>query len=128
MAKPIGPPRRAVRSGGASSASPIRWDSSPHSTLVPRLSTARLRPFVSIRVHSWLRIFLFEIVNDDLLADGLENLFDELDVGGVILVIVLRFFVAEDDVEGDLVALVDNGAVALRCAADMEMQYAGDGF
>ena len=71
---------------------------------------------------------LLEIVNDDLLPDGLEDFLHELDVGGVILVVVLRFFVTEDDVEGDLVGLVDDGAIALRRAADMEMEDARDIF
>ena len=88
------------------------------------------RPQNAIRVNSCLFVvtFLFEIVNHDLLADGFENFLHELDVTRVVLVIVLRFFVAEDDVEGDLVALVDDGAVALRGAADVEMQYAWDIF
>jgi hypothetical protein len=80
-------------------------------------------------IGNWrLPTFLLEIVNDDFLADGLENFLDEFDVTRVILVIVLRFFVAEDDVEGDLVGLVDDGAVALCGAADMEMEDARDVF
>jgi hypothetical protein len=46
----------------------------------------------------------------------------------VILVIVLRFFVAEDNVESDLVWLVNDGAVALRGAADMELENTRDRF
>ena len=34
---------------------------------------------------------LLEIVNDGLFADGLEDFLHEVDVGGVVLVIVLRF-------------------------------------
>ena len=71
---------------------------------------------------------LLKIVNDDFFANRFEDFLDEFDVGGVVLVFILRFFVAEDDVEGDLVALVDNGALAFRGAPDMEMEDAGDVF
>ena len=70
---------------------------------------------------------LLEIVDDDFFADRLENFFDEFDVGGVVLVVVLGFLIAKGDVEGDLVGLVDDRAAAFRHAPDMEMEDAGDG-
>lgn len=43
------------------------------------------------------------------------------------LVIVLGFFVWENEVEGDLVALVNNGPMAGNHSADMKSEEARDG-
>src|SRR5260221_12258060 len=55
---------------------------------------------------------LRKIVNDDFFAEGFEDLFHEFDVGGMCLVIVLRFFVGEDEVERDLVGFVHDVPMA----------------
>lgn len=44
------------------------------------------------------------------------------------LVVVLDFFVGEDDVEGDLVALIDDGSFAGGHFAGVEVEGARNGF
>lgn len=55
---------------------------------------------------------LLKIVHHDLLAGLLEDTVNELQVQRVSLVIVLYFLIGEDDVEGDLVRLIDDRAMA----------------
>ena len=73
----------------------------------------------------WSRL-LGEVVNDDFFAEGFEDLLHKFDVGGMRLVIVLRFFVGEDEVERDLVRLVHDGSMAGDHPADVELEHAGD--
>ena len=68
-----------------------------------------------------------KIVHDDSLTSFLENGVDEFDVGGVGLVVVLGLFVGKGYVEGDLVGLIDDGAMASGHFAGVEMQRAGNG-
>ena len=70
---------------------------------------------------------LFEIVDDAAFADFFEDLLDEFDVLGVDLVVVLGLLGGEDEVKGDLVGLVDDGAMAFDHAADVKFFHAGDG-
>jgi hypothetical protein len=66
---------------------------------------------------------LFEIVHDAAIADFLENFFDEFHVHGVDLVIVLRFFVVENQVQRHLIRLVNHRPMALDHAADVEVLH-----
>src|SRR5688572_13195662 len=70
---------------------------------------------------------LFEIVDDAAFADLLEDLLDEFDVLGMDLVVVLGLLGGEDEVEGDLVGLVDDRAMAFDHPANVKFFHAGDG-
>jgi hypothetical protein len=65
-----------------------------------------------------------KIVNDAAGAVRLENLFDEFDVLRVCLVIVLRFFAVEGDIQRDLVALLDHRPLARHHSANVKMNDA----
>ncbi len=67
----------------------------------------------------------FKVVDTDLGAVGFKALFDELDVRGVGLVVVLRFFGIEDDIQADGVGLFDHGTFAGGHFTDVEMDDAG---
>lgn len=69
-----------------------------------------------------------EVVNDYFFANSLEDFFDELDVQGMNLVVVLDFFVGKDNVEGDLVALIDDGSFAGGHFAGVEVEGSRNGF
>ena len=71
---------------------------------------------------------LFKVVDDAAIADFFEDLLDEFDVLRMDLVVVLGLLGGEDEVEGDLVGLVNDGAVAFDHAADVEFLHARDGF
>lgn len=71
---------------------------------------------------------LSEVVDDHFFADSLEDFFDELKVQRMNLIVVLNFFVGEDDVEGDLVALIDNGSLAGGHFAGVEVEGSRNGF
>lgn len=71
---------------------------------------------------------LLEVVNDGAAAEGFEEFLYEFDVEGVELVGVLGWLVGEDEVEGDLIGLVHDGAVAGGHFAGVEVKRAGDGF
>jgi hypothetical protein len=53
---------------------------------------------------------------------------DEFEVLGVDLVVVLRLFAGEDDIEGDLIGLVHDGAEAAYHFADVKVGDTGDVF
>ena len=69
-----------------------------------------------------------EVVNDYFFANSLEDFFDELDVQRMNLVVVLDFFVGKDNVEGDLVALIDDGSFAGGHFAGVEVEGSWNGF
>ena len=69
---------------------------------------------------------LLEVVNDGLLAAGLEDLFNKLQMERVNLVGLFRLLVGENEVQCDLVALVHDAALAGRHSADMKAQNALD--
>jgi hypothetical protein len=71
---------------------------------------------------------LLEIVDDDLFADLFENAFDELDMEGVDLIIVLSFLVGEEQVEGDLIRLIHDRSMAGDHFAYVKTEDAGNGF
>ena len=70
---------------------------------------------------------LLEVVNEDLFADALEDFFDEFHMQRMHLIIVLRLFARENEVERDLIRLVHDWAVAADHLADVELEHAGDG-
>jgi hypothetical protein len=51
---------------------------------------------------------------------------DEFQVPGMDLVIILRLFAGENGVEGDLIALIHDGAGAAHHFADVKVGEAGD--
>ena len=69
---------------------------------------------------------LLEVVNDHLLSDRFEDFLDELQMQRVHLVIVLRLFAGEHDIERDLIRLVHHWAMARYHLADMKMNDARD--
>ena len=71
-------------------------------------------------------VLLFEIVNDHALAIRFEDFLDEIDVHWMHLIVVLSFFVAEHNVQGDLIGLIDYGAMAWSHFADMKVNNSGD--
>ncbi len=71
---------------------------------------------------------LCKVENLHLFADAFEDCFDELNVQGVQLIIVLRFLVGKNQIKGDLIRLVDNRPVAGHHGADVKMEHAGDRF
>ena len=69
-----------------------------------------------------------EVIDDYFFADSFEDFFDKLEVHGMNLVVILDFFVGEDDVEGDLVALIDDGSFAGGHFAGVEVEEARNRF
>ena len=69
-----------------------------------------------------------KIIHDHAFTDALEDALDKFHVRWVHLVIVLRLFVFEDEIQRDLVGLVHDGAVARDHFADVEVEAAGNGF
>ncbi len=70
---------------------------------------------------------LLKIVNDAAAADFLEHFLDEFDVHRMDLVVILGFFVIEYQVQGGLITLVHDGAMAFHHAAYVEVLHAGNG-
>jgi hypothetical protein len=68
-----------------------------------------------------------EVVHDNFLADAFKDTFDELDVQGMDLVVVLGFFVGKNEVEGDLIRLIHYRAMAGNHFSDVKVERAGDG-
>jgi len=98
---------------------------------IPEKSNLRSGPPLSSFAH--LAYFavknrqgLFEIVNDHFLAAPLENLLDKINVRRVVLVIVLRLFAWENQVQRHLIRLIDDGAMAGRHFSDVKIQHSRD--
>jgi hypothetical protein len=70
---------------------------------------------------------LFKVVNHGSLAAGFEDLFHKFHVQRVDLVGLFSFFARENEVQGDLVALVYDAAFAWGHPADVETQDSLDG-
>jgi hypothetical protein len=66
-----------------------------------------------------------EVVHDDLRPE-VTAVLDELHVLGMDLIVVLSLLVGEDEVEGDLIGLVDDGAVAADHLAHVELEHPRD--
>ena len=79
------------------------------------------------RVENRNEARLFEVVDDRLLAARLEDLFHKFDMERVDLIGMLRGFARELQIQSDLVALLDDGALAGRHLADVKAQNALDG-
>ena len=69
---------------------------------------------------------LLEIVNYNPLAGRLENLFHELKVQRMRLIIILRLLAREHNIEGNLIRLVHHRPVAGRHLADMKVNNTRD--
>ena len=64
---------------------------------------------------------LLKVVNDYLFADRFEDFLDELQMKRVHLVIVLRMFTVEYDIECHLIGLVHDRTLASSHLTDMKM-------
>lgn len=73
-----------------------------------------------------ISVGLLEVVDDGFGAVGLEDLFDELEMQGMDLVDVLRFFGIESDIERDLIALLHDRAGARHHPAGVEKADSGN--
>lgn len=69
---------------------------------------------------------LCEVEDGGALAVGFEDFFHKVDVQGMDLVGFLGGFVGKQQMKGDLVALIDDIAVARNHAADMKALREGD--
>lgn len=67
-----------------------------------------------------------EVVDDAAFAIGLEDLLHEAQVERMLLIGVLGGLIPEDEVEADLLALIDDRALAVDHAAAVEGLDAGD--
>lgn len=70
---------------------------------------------------------LLEVVDDDLGAVRLERLFDELDMEGMHLIVILGLLVGEHEVQRDLVGLINDRSMASDHLAHVIAQHPGDG-
>ena len=66
---------------------------------------------------------LFEIVNDATLANLFKHLFDEFNMHGMDLIVVLGLFVFKNQVECRLVGLFNHWTVASDHSANMKFFY-----
>jgi len=71
---------------------------------------------------------LFEIVDHALDAVRFEGFLDELKVQRMNLVIILGLLAREDQIQGDLIALVHHRAMAGDHSPDMEVEQTWNGF
>ena len=69
-------------------------------------------------------IALLEVVNQRPLAVRLEGLFHELEMPRVHLVVVLLLLRLEDQIQGDLITLIDDVAMAFDHSSDMKAEHA----
>ena len=80
------------------------------------------------RAQIFILLPSFKIVNHNLFVQRLEDFFHEFDVQRMHLVIVLGFFIRENDVQRDLVGLIHYRAMAFRGHfAGMKVQRARNG-
>lgn len=70
----------------------------------------------------------FKIVNEDFLAEGLEDFGNEFEVRRMVLIRVLGLLGLENDVEGDLIRLIHNRAMAPDHFANVKMEDSRNAF
>ena len=68
-----------------------------------------------------------KIVNNYFCANSLKHFFHEFNVHGMNLVIILRFFIREYQIQGDLIRLIDDGSMARSHFTDVKMRRIGNG-